>query len=70
MSAPIALTAENLRNLADFLDDLSDLSTRTGVTLCAYAADHLAVGDGVVQIVRSTSDDGTVTYIVDDRIGD
>ncbi|MFF8953875.1 hypothetical protein ACF09I_34515 [Streptomyces sp. NPDC014940] len=58
------IDAAGLRRLADALDRLSETTTQTGVTLCAYGTDHIEV-DGITLALQSQQDGDSTRYVVD-----
>lgn len=65
MSAPMKLTAEQLRNLSYAMDALGKVTKDFGVTLCPYGPLQLGVADNVL----TATWDGEA-YVIDDRNGD
>lgn len=65
MSAPLNLTAEQLRDLGYALDALTDVTTKYGVSLTPHSRLELGVGDSVLH----ASWDGSA-YVIDDRNGE
>lgn len=65
MSAPLKLTAEQLRTLGAVLDSLAEITRTTGVSFTPYTRLELGLDDNVLQV----SWDGTA-YVIDDRNGD
>jgi hypothetical protein len=65
MSAPLELTAEQLRSLADALERMSAITQETGVNFASYSDLHAEIGDSSLQVWW----DGE-RYIVRDRNGD
>jgi hypothetical protein len=67
MSAPLNLTAAQIRNLADALDAMGAITAEFGVDLTAHG--RLQIGlDGSVVAVSWDAD--TKAYVIDDRNGD
>lgn len=46
----VRLSADDLRNLADALDALTEASRRTGVTVDSYGSAHITVKDHVMRM--------------------
>lgn len=65
MSAPLNLTAEQLRKIGSALDALADITRSYGVDLAPHGRQQLGVDDNVL----SFSWDGNA-YVIDDRNGD
>jgi hypothetical protein len=65
MSAPLQLNSEQLHALASALEELTELSERTGVDFSSYGQLSALVGISNVSIRR----DEQGRYVVDDRIG-
>lgn len=65
MSAPLNLTAEQLRTLGTVLDAMSEITRTHGVTLTPYGCQHLGLGDNTLTF----SWDGQA-YVIDDHNGD
>lgn len=65
MSAPLNLTAEQLRKIGSALDAMADITKTYGVSLSPYGVQQLGLDDNVL----SFSWDGSA-YVIDDRNGD
>ena len=65
MSAPLNLTAEQLRTISVALDAMTGITTSHGVDLAPHGRQYLGLGDNVL----SFSWDGSA-YVIDDRNGD
>ncbi|WP_020135029.1 hypothetical protein [Streptomyces sp. 351MFTsu5.1] len=65
MSAPLNLTAEQLRTLGIVLDELTEITKTHGVSLTPQARLELGLDDNVLMV----SWDGSA-YVIDDRNGD
>ncbi len=65
MSAPLNLTAEQLRKIGSALDAMADITRTYGIGLCPYGRQQLGLDDNVL----SFSWDGSA-YVIDDRNGD
>lgn len=65
MSAPLNLTAEQLRKLGAALDAMTDITRTYGVDLAPYSGQHLGIDGNTL----SFSWDGQA-YVIDDRNGD
>lgn len=65
MSAPLNLTAEQLRKLGSALDAMADITRTHGVDLAPHGRQHLGIDDNVLAF----SWDGSA-YVIDDRNGD
>lgn len=65
MSAPMKLTAEQMRKVASALDGLTEVTKTTGITLTPYSRLELGLDDNVLHV----SWDGEA-YVIDDRNGD
>lgn len=68
MSAPVALTADDLRRLADTLDALTSATAAFGVDLTPHSGITLRVSDGAEHIEVHWSTDLN-QYIIDDWLG-
>lgn len=67
MSAPLHLTAQQLRNLAAALDDLSKVRRVHDVDIDPHTYPELGIGDSSVRI---SWDDQVGEYVINDRSGD
>ena len=67
MSAPLNLTAEQLRKIAPALDALTEITRTYDVNFTPYGRQQLGLDDNVN--VLSFSWDGQA-YVIDDRNGD
>lgn len=67
MSAPLSLTAEQMRKLAAALDAMSEITRTTGVDLLPYGNGQLGI-DG--NVLAFGWDSGTQSYLIADRNGD
>lgn len=67
MSAPLNLTAEQLRKLGTVLDELSEITKTHGVTLTSNARLELGLDDNVLTV---SWDSDAEAYVIDDRNGD
>lgn len=65
MSAPLKLDSEQLHQLATALEELTELTERTGVNFTSYGQLIAEVGNSHLRIYH----DGA-RYVVDDRNGD
>jgi hypothetical protein len=65
MSAPLNLTAEQLRKLGAVLDELTEITKTHGVSFTPHARLELGLDDNVL----TASWDGSA-YVIDDRNGD
>jgi len=65
VSAPLNLTAEQLRRLGSALDAMADITRTHGVDLAPHGRQYLGVDDNTL----SFSWDGSA-YVIDDRNGD
>lgn len=65
MSASLRLDAEQLRQLATALEQLTKITEETGIRFTSYAEMSAEVGDNNIRIGY----DGQ-RYVVDDRTGD
>lgn len=65
MSAPLNLTADQLRKIGSALDAMADITRTHGVILAPQGRQQLGVDDNVL----SFSWDGSA-YVIDDRNGD
>jgi hypothetical protein len=65
MSAPMKLTAEQMRKVAAALDALTEVTKQFGVSLTPYSRLELGLDDNVLH----ASWDGEA-YVIDDRNGD
>jgi 3-dehydroquinate dehydratase len=66
VSAPIKLNADQLRRLADFLDDLTRARHAHDVNPEAYSSLNVAVDDNVLEVSWDATE---AHYRVDDRVG-
>lgn len=67
MSAPLNLTAEQLRTLGLALDELSEITKTHGVSLTPNARLELGLDDNVLTV---SWDSETEAYVIDDRNGE
>lgn len=67
MSAPLKLTAEQMRKVAAALDAMSEITKTTGVDLTPYSNGQLGI-DG--NVLAFGWDKDTQSYLIDDRNGD
>jgi hypothetical protein len=65
MSAPLNLTAEQLRKLGTVLDQLTEITKIHGVSFTPHTRLELGLDDNVLMV----SWDGSA-YVIDDRNGD
>ncbi|MFE3031597.1 hypothetical protein ACFXKY_08100 [Streptomyces canus] len=65
MSAPMNLTAEQMRTIATALDELTQITKRLDVSFTPQSRLELGLGDNVLMV----SWDGEA-YVIDDRNGD
>lgn len=65
MSAPLKLDAEQLRQLARALEQLTETTTETGVNFASYGQLQAEIGDSSLHVWW----DGE-RYVIDDRNGD
>lgn len=65
MSAPMKLTADQMRNVAAALDALTEITKTTGVDLNPHGLGQLGLDDNTLAF----SWDGSA-YVIDDRNGD
>lgn len=65
MSAPLNLTAEQLRKIGSALDAMAEITRTYGVDLAPHGRQHLGIDDNALAF----SWDGTA-YVIDDRNGD
>ncbi len=70
MSAPLRLTAQQLRNLGDALDLLTQAHHRYGVRLTPYTRLEVGIGDSVVACSWDDDYGDRGGYVIDDRNGD
>lgn len=68
MSAPITLTADDLRRLADTLDALTKATNAFDVDLAPYGGITVRAGEGAEHITVNWSKD-LDQYVIDDWIG-
>jgi len=66
MSGPLKLDSEQLRRLADALDDMTMIRRNHNVDLRPFGDFQIAV-DGVVIRVGEKAADGLDHYVIDDR---
>lgn len=67
MSAPLNLTAEQLRTLSTVLDAMSDITRTHGATLTPYGRQHLGLDDNTLAF---SWDEEAQAYAIDDCNGD
>jgi hypothetical protein len=67
VSAPMKLTAEQMRKIASALDAMSEMSKATGVDLLPYGNGQLGI-DG--NVLAFGWDQDSQSYLIDDRNGD
>jgi hypothetical protein len=67
VSAPLGLTAKQLHDLADALNDLSRITKDHDVSLTPNGFLYVGVGDNVLRV---TWDGHAEAYVIDDRNGD
>lgn len=67
MSAPLSLSAEQVRQIADALDAMTEMTRRTGVNLDPYGGSKIGIGQNCIAY---SWDEGTQAYVIDDRNGD
>jgi hypothetical protein len=65
MGAALKLTPGQLRDLAQALDMLAEITKQTGVQFCVYDRLTVEIGDSTLKI-----QDKDGTYVVEDYIGD
>lgn len=68
MSAPLRLTAAEVRYLADALDAMTKMTRSTGVRLDPFGAVDFAIGATSIKFVYD-SNEGYGEYVIDDRVG-
>lgn len=67
MSAPLNLTADQLRSVGYALDGLTEITKKHGVSLTPYQRLEVEVGDNVLRV---SWDEQAEAYVIDDRNGD
>lgn len=67
MSAPLNLTAEQLRKLGLVLDELSEITKTHGVSLAPHVRLELGLDDNVLTV---SWDSDAEAYVIDDRNGE
>lgn len=67
MSAPLNLTAEQLRSISYALDGLARITKENGVSLTPYQRLEVGIGDNVLRVAW---DEQTEAYVIDDRNGE
>lgn len=67
MSAPLNLTAVQIRNLADALDAMGAITADFGVDLTPYGRQQIGLDGSVLSF---SWDEDTKAYVIDDRNGD
>ncbi|WP_354643847.1 hypothetical protein [Kitasatospora camelliae] len=67
MSAPLNLTAEQLRRFAAALDQLGEITKTHAVTLTPYSRLEVGIDDNVLMVAW---DNDAQAYVVSDRNGD
>lgn len=67
MSAPLNLTAEQMRTIASALDAMSEITKALGISLTPQGRSHLELDDNVLAF---DWDDDTKAYAISDRNGD
>lgn len=50
MNSLNSLNSDTLRSLANALDEFTDTTKRTGVTISGYSQDHITVNDLVIEV--------------------
>ena len=65
MSAPLNLTAEQLRQLGAALDELTEITKTHGVSFTPHTRLALGLDDNVLMVTWDGS-----AYVIDDRNGD
>lgn len=65
MSAPLNLTAEQLRTIGAALDAMTEITTSHGVDLAPHGRQELGLGDNTLAFTWDGS-----AYVIDDRTGD
>ncbi len=66
MSAPLTLTADDLRSLATFLDIVTDATRQTGVRIANYNVVGVAVAGTNIEVAW---DSEAERYEIYDRVG-
>lgn len=69
MSADVKFSADDLRNLAHVLDELTRITKETGVHFGVYGPVDVMVS-GFTAKVRWDGNEETGRYVFEDRIGD
>lgn len=67
MSAPLNLTAEQLRCISYALDGLTKITKENGVSLAPYQRLEVGLGDNVLRVAW---DETAEAYVIDDRNGE
>ncbi len=67
MSAPLNLTAEQLRSISYALDGLTKIAKENGVSLTPYQRLEVGLGDNVLRV---SWDEQAEAYVIDDRNGE
>lgn len=67
MSAPLKLTADQLRNLGRALDVLTSVRIDHGVSVTAYGSVDVMIDDDCA--VAIGWDDDVQQYVIDDQVG-
>lgn len=67
MSAPLNLTAEQVRKLGTVLDELSLITKTHGVTFTPYSRLEVGLDDNVLRVAW---DETAEAYVIDDRNGE
>ncbi|MFG3051918.1 hypothetical protein ACGFZP_13335 [Kitasatospora sp. NPDC048239] len=67
MSAPLNISAEQMRELAAALDAMSEMTRTTGVDLTPNGRRQIGIADNMLSIIWSEE---VRAYVIDDRIGD
>lgn len=60
-----AFTADDLRAIADVLDQMTETTQRTGVRLYGYDDAHITQHDHVMRVGWQANDDGGGRYVLD-----
>lgn len=67
MSAPLNLTAEQLRSISYALDGLTKITKENGVSLTPHQRLEIGLDDNVLHV---SWDEAAEAYVIDDRNGD
>ena len=67
MSAPLNLTAEQLRKIGSALDAMTEITRTTAVSFTPYSRLEVGLDDNVLRVAWNEEAEA---YVIDDRNGD